>query len=138
VRGYRDSLAATPSIATLRYGVTTHWGLAAALDRSGDLSAALDHIRVARTYDPGDLRINGADWLFVPLHDEHWYHALGHWQRARAASTSEERLAAYREAIHAYTRYIEHAANNDRWVVLAEQRQRQCEHELRGAMKRPR
>src|SRR5690606_13296059 len=51
VRGYRQSLQEAPGSDA---APTTLWGLAVALDRSGDFSGALERIALARTYDAID------------------------------------------------------------------------------------
>ena len=131
ISGYRESLRVVPMIGMAKLGVTTHWGLAVALDRSGDLRSAMIQIRDARVYDPHDLRINGDDWIYVPAHDEHWYRALGNWQHARVATDDRTRIARYQQAIAEYARYIDRAPEGDRWISLAEHRYRQCEREMR-------
>lgn len=130
IAGYRAALAATPSALMIESGVTTMWGLAVALDRSGDLDRALEHVERARSYDPFDRRINGSGWFYVPPYDEDWYAALGHWQQARLPEESEEdRLAAYDAAIAAWRSYTSRAPMSDRWLPLASVRLRACEKE---------
>lgn len=131
ISGYRESLRVTPGIGMPKLGVTTQWGLAVALDRSGDLRGAMIQIREARAYDPNDLRINSDDWIYVPAHDEHWYRALGQWQHARAATDDATRMVHYRLAIAEYARYVDSAPEGDQWASLAEHRHRQCEREMR-------
>lgn len=139
VRGYRAALRATSGIQMADTGVTTLWGLAVALDRAGDLSGALEHISLARSYDPLDLRINGPSWFFVPDYDEAWYSALGHWQRARDpeggipdADPTDARLArqeAYRDAEAAWRSFLARALPDDPWLPLAGQRLSAIERE---------
>ncbi|MBI4703026.1 MAG: hypothetical protein HY744_18065 [Deltaproteobacteria bacterium] len=136
VAGYRASLAETPGYALSYYGVTTLWGLAVALDRSGDLAGALEQIRLARTYDPRDGRLQSDSWFFVPDYEESWYAALGHWQRARAATDPASGLTAYEAAVLAWGAYLERASPDDRWLDLAAVRRRQCELEMRRALGR--
>jgi len=131
IRGYRRSLATTPDYAMILYGPTTLWGLAVALDRSGDLHGALEQVRMARAYDPDDRRLRSPTWFFLPPHDESWYAALGHWFEARASAERDDRLRAYHNAIQAWAAYLDRAPRGDRWAPLAAQRQRQCERELR-------
>src|SRR6185503_14504460 len=68
IEGYRASLSGLSSIDMLRgYGVTTLWGLGIALDRSGDLDAGIEALRLARTYAPLDKLIkNENSWFFAP------------------------------------------------------------------------
>jgi tetratricopeptide (TPR) repeat protein len=130
VRGYKASLGATPGALMIDSGVTTLWGLAVSLDRSGDLDGALERIRTARSYDPVDARINGPNWFYVPEHDEDWYAALGHWQRARHAKGEGDLMAeSYRDALASWRSFIERAPMSDPWLPLASRRLQQCERE---------
>lgn len=136
VRGYHASLRATPSALMLDSGVTTMWGLAVALDRSGDLEGALENIRRARSYDPGDMRINGSHWFYVPAYDQHWYEALGHWQIARDAKNPDVKRQAYEAAIRSWRAFTERARLRDPWLAIADFRTGQCEKERIEAMAR--
>ncbi|WP_437287868.1 tetratricopeptide repeat protein [Sorangium sp. So ce406] len=136
VEGYRAALATLGSLDMFRYGVTTLWGLAVALDRSGDLEGAIEHIRLARTYDRSDQQINGAGWFYVPAHDDDWYAALGHWAAARSAELGAARAEAYLQALAAWESYIARAPGNDHWLPLAKARRAQCEREREQTMKR--
>jgi len=135
LRGYRASLAQTPGAMMLDSGVTTLWGLAVALDRSGDLDGALEQVAAARAYDPNDRSINGPTWFYVPPYDKHWYRALGHWQTARSSDDPAAQLAAYDSAIASWRAYLDNAVPNDHWLALAETRLRQCEQQLARATK---
>lgn len=134
VRGYRAALRATSSTLMLESGVTTLWGLAVALDRSGDLEGALSTIATARTYDPLDQRINGSGWFYVPAYDEAYYNALGMWQRARAEDEPVEREENYRDAVAAWRSYLDRAPLTDPWVRLAERRLAECEAERQAKL----
>lgn len=136
VRGYRASLRATPSPLMIESGVTTMWGLAVALDRSGDLDRALENVRRARSYDPGDVRINGPGWFYVPSYDEHWYEALGHWQIARDAKAPHVKREAYDAAIASWRAFVGSARTDDPWLRIADFRLTQCEDEKRRALER--
>ena len=135
VRGYRAALSILPAVLMLDSGVTTLWGQAVALDRSGDLGGALDSIRRARSYDPIDRQIHGEDWFYVPDYDVHWYDALGHWQRARAAE-GEAAMDAYADSIASWRAYLDRAAPDDPWVPIASRRLSQCERERHQADER--
>ena len=138
IRGYRSALAATPTaIVNQGGGVTTIWGLAVALDRSGDVRGALEHVARARSYDPFDRLLQSSSWFFVPTYDEDWYLALGHWQRARSTDLSdEERLDAYDSAIASWRSYMNRAPMEDHWLPLAAVRLRTCEQERQQARER--
>ncbi|AUX48756.1 hypothetical protein SOCE26_102970 [Sorangium cellulosum] len=136
VEGYRTALATLGSLDMFRYGVTTLWGLAVALDRSGDLEGALEHVRLARTYDRTDQQIRGSGWFYVPPYDEAWYTALGHWTAARAAELGSARAESYLQAVAAWESYIAQAPPSDHWLPLAKARRAQCEREREQTVKR--
>jgi tetratricopeptide (TPR) repeat protein len=130
IRGYREALALLPNVAVPVRGVTTIWGLAVALDRSGDHRQALDHITVARSYDPNDQRLRDDGWFFMPPYDAHWYAALGFWSQARAASSPSLRAQALQRSIESWRAYISAAPATDPWLAIAERRLEQSEREL--------
>ncbi|WP_437927261.1 tetratricopeptide repeat protein [Sorangium sp. So ce291] len=136
VEGYRSALATLGSLDMFRYGVTTLWGLAVALDRSGDPEGAFAHIQLARTYDRTDQQITGEGWFYVPAHDEDWYAALGYWAAARSAELGAARAEAYLQAVAAWESYIARAPANDHWLPLARARRAQCERERDQTLKR--
>ncbi|MSP25117.1 MAG: hypothetical protein EXR75_08120 [Myxococcales bacterium] len=129
VRGYRTSLAELPAVAMGAAGVTTLWGLAIALDRSGDLDGGLESVKLARSYDPGDNALKDDGWFFVPAYDEHYYAALGQWQAARVETSPAARIEALRRAEERLRAFIDAAPTSERWLPLAEHRLRQCERE---------
>lgn len=138
VRGYRAALSLTSPLRLLGGGATTLWGLAVALDRSGDLEGALASIAEARRYDPDDTQINGDGWFYSPPHDEAWYQALGQWQHARAmlAAPADERDptlidGAYADAIAGFRSFISRAPEDDPWLAIAQRRMADCEAERR-------
>ncbi|MCC6528514.1 MAG: hypothetical protein IT373_38060 [Polyangiaceae bacterium] len=135
VAGYRASLATLPGYAYPSMATSTHWGLAVALDRTGDLAAAFEQIELARTLDPADAAIHGPTWFYVPDYDEHWYAALGYWQHARTAVDALERVHLYADAASAWSRYLDRAPDADRWLGLAALRRRAVERELAAAQK---
>lgn len=137
VDGYRAALAllASPT-EMLRFGPTTLWGLAVALDRSGDLDSGLEAIRLARTYDRRDDRINNNDtWFYVPPYDRYWYEALGHWAVARKTDSGAVRASAYAHAVASWEEYITKAAPDDKWIAIARARHRLCQKEREAARK---
>lgn len=139
IQGYREALAsltAVHPIDQIYYSVTPLWGLGVALDRSGDLEAAIRSIRLAREYDPSDRLINRPDWFYSPPHDEAWYAALGHLARARQATLKAARAEGYASSIEAWERYIETAPEGDAWVPLAKARLRACEKERDAELKK--
>lgn len=140
VEGYRQALSLLSAFEMFRSGATTLWGLATALDRSGDLDSALAAIRLARTYDPADKWINGPDWFYVPWYDKYYYKALGQWSAARAAEVNMAKDEDYRQSIGSWEEYIASAPPEDKWLGLARARLLQCEQErdawLRGVRRK--
>ena len=135
IRGYREALALLPNIVVALRGATTVWGLAVALDRSGDHPAALEQVNLARSYDPKDEQFN-ENWFFMPPYDEQWYAALGHEAHAAAATDPESRIAALEKAIDSWRGYIAAAPSTDRWLGLAEQRLHRAERARASARAR--
>lgn len=130
VGGYREAMGLLSApIEMFTLGPTTLWGLAVALDRSGDLDGALEAIRLARTYDPLDKNLNGPGWFYVPAYDRFYYQALGHWSAARRATLPAARAAEYLSAIAHWQEYLDSAAPDDRWIGIARARLRQNEKE---------
>lgn len=138
VDGYRAALALlTADYMMFGSGPTTLWGLAVALDRSGDLDSGLDTVRVARSYDAQDKAINGPGWFYLPDYDRHWYEALGHWQVARKADVvTSVRVDAYARAVASWEEYLSNATRDDRWLPLARMRLKQCEKERAAFLRR--
>jgi tetratricopeptide (TPR) repeat protein len=139
IQGYRDALASLSSlhpVEMIYYGVTPLWGLAVALDRSGDLEGGIRSIKLAREYDPSDRQINRPNWFYAPPHDEAWYAALGHWTRARNVTLKAARAEAYASAVEAWERFIDKAPSDDAWIPLARARLRACEKERDAVLKR--
>jgi tetratricopeptide (TPR) repeat protein len=122
VAGYRVALDTLPPLFAHMNAPTTYWGLAVALDRSGDLDAALESIRLARTYDRNDSGLRSSGWFFVPPYDVHWYQALGHLQSARMGELLSSRLLAYREAVDAWQAFLDEADPEDPYLPVARSR----------------
>jgi tetratricopeptide (TPR) repeat protein len=112
---------------------TTYWSLGVALDRAGDLEAALINIERARAFDPKDQMLSGSNWFFVPPYDEAYYRALGHWLTARRATDIETKVAALEGCVIAWRRYLAAAAPADHWLAVARSRLALAENEFRAA-----
>ena len=139
ISGYRSALALMSVdlfLSARGSGVTTLWGLAVALDRSGDLDGGLDAVRVARSYDREDKQLSGPGWFYVPEYDRHWYAALGHWAVARHGDLGSVRVNAYALTITELDDFITRAARDDKWLPLARARRKQCERERAAFLRR--
>jgi tetratricopeptide (TPR) repeat protein len=135
VAGYRASLALVSSGSVLdmmAYGVTTLWGLAVALDRAGEIDEALDSVRLARSYDPGDVRLNSSSWFYGVPSDEPWYKALGAWSAARNLEIDGMKLEGYERAERAWRAYLARAPDASPWIPIARARLAQCEKERKA------
>ena len=96
------------------------WGLAVALDRSGDAAAALEQARFATQMDPGEQIIgHGLNVFFVPEYERQWYLALAETAHARESKKADEVFAASSRALDHWTKYVEAAGAEDRWIALA-------------------
>jgi tetratricopeptide (TPR) repeat protein len=131
VAGYREAISVLTSAHEMfRAAPTAYWGLAVALDRSGELDAAFEAISFARSYDPNDNRIfHNDNWFFSPEWDMSWYRALGYWQHARSATLTAARTESYLAAVAAWEDYIEVAPPGDRYLPIARARLKACESE---------
>ena len=115
-----------------------HWGLAVALDRSGDHSGAIRAATTALTYDPNAKELNGPSVFFVPDYDRFWYRALGAMARATAANEPELRALWWDRATLLWQQYLDAASVDNRWVPIARLRHAFCEQATREARVRAR
>ena len=129
IGGYRAALSLLHGVVLHSAGATTLWGLAVALDRSGDPARALETVALARSYDPDDSQLGGPNWFFVPERESHWYAALGHWSRARSTREAATRATEYSRAEASFRAYVEASPVGDRWQSLASVRGAECAKE---------
>ena len=115
-----------------------HWGLAVALDRSGDPAGAIHEAGVALTYDPDAKELNGPNVFFVPPRDRFWYRALGAMARANSASDVGMRALWWDRATLLWQQYLDASPIDDRWVPIARIRHAFCEQATRDAQLRAR
>lgn len=136
-RGELDAAIADyrASLAIVADPVAT-WGLAVALDRSGDFAAALAVADRALSLDPDDERLRNEGVFFLPAYERHWYEALGAIARARRASLPLEAALFWASATARFTLYIDSADQDDRWVEIARARRASCERERDAATRK--
>lgn len=115
-----------------------HWGLAVALDRTGDPAGAIHEAGVALTYDPDAKELNGPNVFFVPPRDRFWYRALGAMARATAATDPGMRALWWDRATLLWQQYLDASPVDDRWVPIARVRHAFCEQATRDAQVRAR
>lgn len=138
IEGYRAALLLHTPGQLVSYAATTLWGLAVALDRSGDLEAGFASIQLARTYDKFDKQLSSGSWFYVPEYDVHWYKALGHWSSARATDLGAVRAEEIGRAVTAWEEFIENARPDDPWLPLARARLKMCVKERDRALEKAR
>ncbi|HEU4533303.1 MAG TPA: tetratricopeptide repeat protein, partial [Polyangiaceae bacterium] len=89
---YRSAIELEPGQSST--GMLARWGLAAALDRAGDIAQALVTAKDAVQLDaPGHSVLRSESVFFVPEYELFWYEALRHWALAdlAAGDVSERR-----------------------------------------------
>lgn len=109
VRGYRNALASSqqPDLVAGAY-----FGLAAALDRSGDLPSALEaakraiSVQLPPTLFPVGSVLDLPNVFFTPAYEIHYYKALGAMAAAQLAKDDFARRDALADAHEQWTRYL--------------------------------
>ncbi|HEU4405880.1 MAG TPA: tetratricopeptide repeat protein [Polyangiaceae bacterium] len=130
---YRSAIELEPGQS--RTGVLARWGLAVALDRSGDIAQALATAKEAVQLDTSARSLLHDDGtFFVPEYEIHWYDALRHWALAELATNdvSERRRNLELSAVK-WQAYVASAPSTDPWVALAQARFRRTQHLLAKA-----
>jgi tetratricopeptide (TPR) repeat protein len=128
IEDYRASLALDPS------NVAAHWGLAVALDRTGDQAGGLSEAKIAIGYDPVDRELSRS--FFVPPYERHWYEGLGATARAEMIEDATTSILWWETAVAKWSEYVGAAAEGDRWLPLAKLHLMRCERELASAKKK--
>jgi tetratricopeptide (TPR) repeat protein len=123
VRSYREAIDLAHDNAL------AHWGLAVALDRSGDPAGAMYEAGIALTYDPDAAELDSPNVFFIPAHDRFWYHALGAMSRARSATSPALQASWWERGALYWQQYLDAAPIDDRWIAVARLRQAYCQKE---------
>jgi len=115
--------------------VILRYGLAVALERSGDLPAALRELKAARALKPkASAAVLGALELpevrFVPSYEFFYYKGLEAMAEGRFAESGADARLDYRAAADFFAQYLEHAEPATPWVGHAERLRAACEREL--------
>jgi hypothetical protein len=102
------------------------WGLAVALDRSGDRVGGEREARFAhelsRSIGKPDL-LRSPDVFFVPSYEVHWYEGLGATALAKQATSGSDIVRLWRAAEESYGAYVRFGElRKDRWLDLAKLR----------------
>jgi tetratricopeptide (TPR) repeat protein len=120
------------------------WGLAVALSRAGDLPRALQHAsRAVALNFPGarGRTLHAIDLpgvFFSPVHEIHYYRALGAMAEAEGRGLeAAEVVSHYERALDEWDEYLRRArARKDPWVVTAQQQRGWCQSRLDRARTR--
>jgi tetratricopeptide (TPR) repeat protein len=153
---YREAESASNSVDMRQTSMSSVWGLAVVLDRSGDPRGALEAARRALELDPSEFEIkdpeHGGDRgiFFVPAYEREWYLALGATARAHqpGADARDVAVAWTRAAQHweAFVRGAEADLRSkgdvparallERWTTLAKSHFERAKAERAAAEKR--
>lgn len=140
VEGYREALRIAGRVPSRETAPLAVWGLAVALDRSGDRPGAEREARFAQELERSmGLRhlLRSSDVFFVPDYEVHWYEGLGATTRARNTTSTREAIAAWREAEQAFFAYVQAGERaQDRWLEIARIRLATAQTERGRAEKR--
>jgi tetratricopeptide (TPR) repeat protein len=130
VLGYRDAIDACDSASMLddlfKTGVLARWGLAVALDRSGDATGAVREALVASQLDPREGIIDSQEMcgtslcvFFVPDYERDWYLGLGRAEHAKQELDPRKAALLWKRTEEKWADYILRADPKDRWLPLA-------------------
>ncbi len=145
IAGYREAIDVSTRVAGPGGSLTVvlgYWGLAVALDRSGDPASAAKETKMANQLDPGQRVIGDTltgDVFFEPRHERNWYTALGAQEEARATADPRAALRLWRTAVDRWTGYVRAAERHDaqdRWLPLARAHLAAASRELAATTKR--
>jgi len=155
IEGYRETIALASSL-PMRVGrrdeVLGMWGLAVALDRSGDptgasaaaLQATQIDMRVRLLPRPGGPAhgwelINNTEFVFfVPEYERCWYLALGYTEDAKHAPSARLAAREWATVEAMWGQYVSQAEPHDRWVQQARGHLERAHRERAAADKRAR
>ncbi len=144
VAGYRETINAAaelPNVIELdqKTGLLARWGLAVALDRSGDVAGGAKETKLAIQLDTDMREIRGGpNVFFAPERERYWYVALGFAEYAKEASEAKTSALLWHRAEGCWREYIDDVrkkAATDRWIDLARARLEKT-HALRLAAER--
>ena len=142
IEGYREALRIAGRVSSRELAPFAVWGLAVALDRSGDRLGAEKEARFARELErsmnvPNLLHTEAA--FFTPKYEIHWYDGLGAAAAARTSTSPAEIVRLWRsseQSFASYVRFAEIAKEKDRWLELAKLRHAGAKAEREKAEKK--
>lgn len=106
--------------------VLAKWGLAVALDRSGDANAALQQAAHALSRDPDGAELDGPTVFFEPAYEKHWYQALRAMVHGNEAQNPRQQLVWFEYAEKKWRDYLQDALPFDPWLDVARARHARC------------
>jgi tetratricopeptide (TPR) repeat protein len=126
IDGYREALRIAGRVPSGDTGPLAVWGLAVALDRSGDRVGGEREARFAhelsRSIGKPEL-LRSPDVFFVPSYEVHWYEGLGAAALAKQATSGSDIVRLWRAAEMSYGAYVRFGEmHEDRWLDLAKLR----------------
>lgn len=140
IEGYREALRIAGRMPTGETAALATWGLAVALDRSGDLVDAEKEARFVFELEKsmgGHSLLRSEGVFFYPGYEVHWYEGLSSSARARVAPSSREALALWRDAEKSFTEWVRGAeSKKDQFLPIAKARLAQIKIERERAEKR--
>ncbi|MBX3230130.1 MAG: hypothetical protein KF837_22605 [Labilithrix sp.] len=141
--GYREALRIASLLPSNTTSPLATWGLAVALDRSGEHGAAEKEAKFAlelelslgfRTPMRNNVPlVRSRSVFFVPDYEVNWYLGLGEIAMARRLSSPRAALLHWQEADRAFGRWIEGAEKRrekDRWLPMAKARHARVKAEV--------
>lgn len=142
IDGYREALRLSARDSSATLAPLAVWGLAVALDRSGDRLGAEKEARFARDLEHSmgmQNLLRSRHVFFFPAYEVHWYEGLGAAVAAHQATTPNEILGFLRSSEQSFTNYVrfaEIATRKDRWLEQAKLRQATAKAEREKAEKK--
>jgi tetratricopeptide (TPR) repeat protein len=145
IAGYREAIDVSTRVNGSGGSITVilgYWGLAVALDRSGDPASATKETNTAIRLDPGQRLIGDStsgQVFFEPRHERNWYTALGAQEEARTTTDPRAALRLWRAAVDRWSGYVDGAERTDpqdRWLPLARAHLVAAKKQLAAAAKR--
>ncbi len=139
IEGYREAIRLAGRLPLRDTAPLATWGLAVALDRSGERIAAEKEARFALEIErsmgvQGILR--SEDVFFFPDYEVHWYEGLGSTARARVATSSRDAVTFWKSAEKSFTEWVKGAEpRKDQFLPIAKARLAQIKVERERAEK---
>ncbi len=120
IAGYRDAIQMATQVPSAGdTGVLAVWGLAVALDRSGDTSGAMTEAKWATEIDHRRTIEDTVNVFFVPAYERLWYFGLREMAMARAAKGAPDAVMHWQQAEGIWSAYLEKAEPADPWRARA-------------------